>query len=355
MLSHVPVLLDESIAALNLADDAIVVDGTFGGGGHTVVILERYPMVRVIAIDRDEAAIARAEAMRQMVGPDRLTPIHGSFADLTRLLAAEGGHPTTSLRAGSGPPPRSADSGLGEPPFAALESDVVVDAILLDLGLSSFQLDDAERGFAFRLDGPLDMRFDPSIGVSAADLVADLDERSLADLIYRNGDERRSRPIAAAIVRERAKGRIDSTVRLAAIVESAVGGRRGSPTHPATQTFLALRIAVNDEMGALAAGLDAVVNALRPGGRLAVISFHSIEDRQVKQTLRAMAAACICPPAQPICTCQTTPRIRVVGKPIRPTEAESKGNPRSRSATLRVAERLTLEGTRHESATDPAG
>ena len=322
-LSHVPVLLDESIDALRLGERAVVVDGTFGGGGHTQVILDRYPTAMVIAIDRDEAAVARAGAIGEVAGVDRLTPIHGSFADLTALLCI---------------------AGIGH-----------VDGVLLDLGLSSFQLDDAGRGFAFRLDGPLDMRFDPSQGPSAADLVADLDERSLADLIYRNGDERRSRPIAAAIARERAKGRIDSTAALAAIVESAVGGRRGSPTHPATQTFLALRIAVNDEMGALAAGLDAAVASLHPGGRLAVISFHSIEDRLVKRAFRAMAATCVCPPEQPICTCDTTPLIRVVGKPIRPSEAESKGNPRSRSATLRVAERLTSEGTTHDTATDPAG
>ena len=323
-LSHVPVLLEEAIDALRIVDGAVVVDGTFGGGGHTCVILERHPTAKVVAIDRDEAAIARAEVMRRDFGEDRLTPIHGSFADLAALLR---------------------DAGID-----------LVDGVLLDLGLSSFQLDDAERGFAFRLDGPLDMRFDPGAGVSAADMVAELDERSLADLIYRNGDERRSRPIAAAIVRERARGRIDSTAQLAAIVEAAVGGRRGAPTHPATQTFLALRIAVNDEMGALATGLDAAVDTLSPGGRLAVISFHSIEDRLVKRTFRAMAATCVCPPEQPICTCDTTPRIKVLGKPIRPTEVESKGNPRSRSATLRVAERLTPEGIRrHEPATDPAG
>jgi len=331
-LSHVPVLLDESIAALRVDEGATVVDGTFGGGGHTAVILERHPTATVVAIDRDEAAIARAEEMRRSFGMDRLIPMHGSFAELPALLAGDGGH--------GGPPRRHGPIG----PF---------DGVLLDLGLSSFQLDDTDRGFAFRLDGPLDMRFDPGIGVSAADLVAELDERSLADLIYRNGDERRSRPIATAIVRERAKGRIDSTARLAAIVEAAVGGRRGSPTHPATQTFLALRIAVNDEMGALATGLDGAVSSLRPGGRLAVISFHSIEDRLVKQTFRAMAATCVCPPEQPICTCDTTPSIRVVGKPIRPSDSESKGNPRSRSATLRVAERLTPEGTCHEPATDP--
>lgn len=311
-LNHVPVLLDESIEALRLGDGALIVDGTFGGGGHTAAILERHPTARVVAIDRDEAAVARAEQLRPIAGSDRLVAIHGSFADLPSLLR----------EAGIGP----------------------VDGVLLDLGLSSFQLDDAKRGFAFRLDGPLDMRFDPSAGASAADLVAELDERSLADLLYRKGDERRSRPIAAAIVRARAKGRIESTAQLAAIVEAAVGGRRGSPTHPATQTFLALRIAVNDELGALASGLEGAVASLRPGGRLAAISFHSIEDRLVKQTFRAMAAACVCPPAQPVCTCGTTPLIRVVGKPIRPSEPESRGNPRSRSATLRVAERLTPQG-----------
>lgn len=324
-LSHVPVLLDESIGALRLGDReaAVVVDGTFGGGGHTSALLERHPTARVVAVDLDEAAVARAEEMRRVVGEDRLTPVHGSFAHLPELLR----------EAGVGP----------------------VDGVLLDLGLSSFQLDDAGRGFAFRLDGPLDMRFDPGAGVSAADLVAELDERSLAGLIYRNGDERRSRAIAAAVVRERAKAPIDSTVRLAAVVEAAVGGRRGASTHPATQTFLALRIAVNDELGALASGLDGAVASLRPGGRLAVISFHSIEDRLVKRRLRAMAATCVCPPGQPVCTCETTPLVRVVGKPVRPSEAESGGNPRSRSATLRVAERLTPEGTTHEPATDPAG
>jgi len=343
-LSHVPVLLDESIDALRIGEGATIVDGTFGGGGHTAVILERYPTATVVAVDRDEAAIDRAEAMRSAFGMDRLIPVHGSFADLPALLTAHGGY--------EGSPPRPEKSGHEGSPRSHGPIGLV-DGVLLDLGLSSFQLDDPDRGFAFRLDGPLDMRFDPGIGVSAADLVAELDERSLADLIYRNGDERRSRPIAAAIVRERAKGRIDSTARLAAVVEAAVGGRRGSPTHPATQTFLALRIAVNDEMGALATGLGGAVASLRPGGRLAAISFHSIEDRLVKQTFRAMAATCVCPPQQPICTCDTTPTIRVVGKPVRPADGESKANPRSRSATLRVAERLTAEGTRHEPATDP--
>jgi 16S rRNA (cytosine1402-N4)-methyltransferase len=310
---HIPVLLDEAVAALQPRAGGVYVDGTFGGGGHARAILERAPQARVIAIDRDAEAVERGRELQAEVGEKRLQLVHGNFADLQELLA-ERGVPA-------------------------------VDGVLLDLGLSSYQLDDPERGFAFRFDGPLDMRMDPTSGVPASDLANRLDERALADLLWRYGDERRSRQIAAAIERERSREPITTTARLASIVEKAVGGRRGAPVHPATKSFMALRIAVNDELAALERGLAAAVAALRPGGRLAVISFHSLEDRLVKRFMRDQAADCVCPPGQPVCTCGTTPTIRIVGKPVRPSQYEAEANARSRSATLRVAERLSPEGT----------
>lgn len=309
---HVPVLLHEAIAALTIAPGSVIVDGTFGGGGHTRAILDSAPDVRVIAIDRDEDAIARGRALQAEVGEARLSLLHGNIAAFDSLLD---------------------EAGMEE-----------VHGVLLDLGLSSYQLDEPERGFAFRFDGPLDMRMDRSSGPTAAELVRTLNERDLADILWRYGDERQSRRIAAAIVRERERERIESTARLAHLIERAVGGRRGAPTHPATRSFQALRIAVNDELAAVEQALSAAIGRLRPGGRLVVISFHSLEDRIVKTTFRAAAATCVCPPGQPVCTCDTSPTIRVVGKPIRPSTDEANANVRSRSATLRVAERLPDEG-----------
>lgn len=311
---HVPVLLDEALAGLDASPGGRFVDGTFGGGGHTRALLAATaPDGAVFAIDADPAAIVRGETMRETDAGDRLTVLHGNFREMDRLLTAIG-----------------------------VES---VDGVLLDLGLSSFQLDTADRGFAFRLDGPLDMRFDTTRGVSAADLVATLAETDLADLIYRYGEERRSRRIASAIVARRAAEPFTGTADLAATVERAVGGRRGE-THPATKTFQALRIAVNGELDALAEGLAAAVALLRPGGRLAVIAFHSLEDRMVKRFIVDAAATCVCPPHQPVCTCGTVPSLRRVGGSIRAGDAELRRNPRSRSATLRVAERLTERGDR---------
>jgi 16S rRNA (cytosine1402-N4)-methyltransferase len=222
---------------------------------------------------------------------------------------------------------------------AARAGMLPLDGVLLDLGFSSFQIDDPSRGFSLRFDGPLDMRFDRSSGPTAADLVNELDERSLADLIWRYGEDRNSRRIAAAIVRARQNAPIKTTARLAAIVERASGGHRGK-IHPATRTFQALRIATNDELNVLETALDAAVASLAPGGRLAVISFHSLEDRIAKQFITAASATCVCPPEQPVCTCNTVPTLRPVGKPAKPTEVEIEQNPRSRSAIMRVAERL---------------
>jgi len=218
------------------------------------------------------------------------------------------------------------------------------DGVLLDLGLSSYQLAAPERGFSFVKDGPLDMRFDPDQGQTAADLVNQLSEEELAEILYRYGEERKSRRIARAIV---AAGPLETTLELADVIARAMGGsqrrsgRRKRRLHPATRSFQALRIAVNDELGALEAVLPQAVGALRPGGRIVVISFHSLEDRVVKRFFRREAKDCICPPEQPVCNCQHQPTLRVITRrPLRPDELEVAQNPRARSARLRVAERL---------------
>lgn len=311
--THLPVLVSEVIAALRPRDGGRYLDGTFGGGGHSRALLAASaPDGVVLAIDADPAAIARARTMQAEPGVgERLVAVNGNFADLAAIAQ---------------------DAGLA--PF---------DGILLDLGLSSFQLDDPERGFAFRFDGPLDMRFDPQRGISAGELVNTLPEQELANLIWRFGEEQGSRKIARAIVRERTTEPIVSTAALAAIVERALGGRRGQATHPATRTFQALRMATNDELAVLEQSLQGAVESLAPGGRLAVIAFHSLEDRQVKRFLAQESANCVCPPEAPICVCGHQPRLaRITRKAIRPSEAEIAANPRARSAVLRVAERLPI-------------
>ena len=318
-VGHRPVLLAEALAALAVRPGGRYLDGTFGGGGHTRAILDASaPDGRVLALDADPAAVARALAMAREDG-DRLRVRHANFAALAAVCQEEG--------------------------FAT------VDGVFLDLGLSSFQLDEAERGFAFRFDGPLDMRFDPSRGEPAAALVNGLAPEALADLLFRYGEEPRSRRIAAAIARERTTAPFASTARLAAVVETALGGRRGRDTHPATRTFQALRIAVNAELDVLPVALRGAVEVLRPGGRLAVIAFHSLEDRIVKQFIAAESAACVCPPRQPVCTCAQVPRLRKLpGKAIRASAEETSANPRSRSAVLRAAERLPRPDERPETA-----
>ncbi|HET7094085.1 MAG TPA: 16S rRNA (cytosine(1402)-N(4))-methyltransferase RsmH [Thermomicrobiales bacterium] len=307
---HQPVLLAEAVAGLAPRPDGRYLDGTFGGGGHARAILAASaPDGRVLALDADPAAIARARALAAEPGiGDRLTAAQGNFADLAEIA-------------------RDAD-------FLPL------DGILLDLGLSSYQLDAPERGFAFRFDAPLDMRFDPERGQPAADLVNALPEEALADLLWRYGEERRSRAIARAIVAERTRAPIETTARLASVIERAAGGRRGG-IHPATRSFQALRIATNDELGALKRGLDGAVASLAAGGRLVVISFHSLEDRIVKRFIDHERATCLCPPEAPVCVCGHVPRLARVGRrAIRPTPDEIAANPRSRSAVMRVAERL---------------
>jgi 16S rRNA (cytosine1402-N4)-methyltransferase len=308
---HQPVLLTETVSALRPHPSGRYLDGTFGGGGHTRALLEASaPDGIVLALDADPAAIERAWALQQNPAiAQRLIPVHANFADLVAV---------------------------------AREREVApLDGILLDLGLSSFQLDQPERGFAFRHQGPLDMRFDPDHGVPASDLVNALPERELADLIWRYGEEPGSRRIARAVVRERERAPIETTTRLAEIVAGALGGRRGRDIHPATRTFQALRIATNEELTALEAALAGALDVLAPGGRLAVIAFHSLEDRIVKRFIERESIGCVCPPQVPVCVCGHRPRLqKITRRVIRPDAAEMDANPRARSAVLRVAERL---------------
>ncbi|MBN1429004.1 MAG: 16S rRNA (cytosine(1402)-N(4))-methyltransferase RsmH [Anaerolineae bacterium] len=305
-LSHISVLPAEVVDGLAVRPDALIIDGTLGAGGHTEVLLDASgPDSRLLGFDRDAAALEIARARLARFG-DRCRTVHASYAQMGTLAPQ-----------------------LGFP---------AVDAILLDLGLSSMQLGDPSRGFAFRSDGPLDMRFDTADGRTAADLVNTLPEADLADLLYRYGEERHSRRIARSIVGARP---ITTTRSLAEIVEASVPGGRREKIHPATRTFQALRIAVNDELGELERVLPQAVDLLRPGGRLAVISFHSLEDRIVKRFMRREATDCLCPPEQIHCVCGHKAALRLVTrKPIEAAEAETDANPRARSARLRIAERV---------------
>ena len=307
---HQPVLAAEVLAALAPHPSGRYIDGTLGGAGHTALLLEASaPDGRVLAIDADAAALARAETrLPGAVASGRLLLRHANFARMDALVA---------------------------------EADFTpVDGILLDLGLSSDQLASRERGFSFAAPAPLDMRFDTRHGQTAADLVNTLDEAELADVLWRYGEERRSRAIARRVVEQRARAPIARTDVLARLVASVVHGRPGG-IHPATRTFQALRIAVNDELGSLETALPRALELLRPGGRLAVISFHSLEDRIVKQFFQAEARGCICPPELPACVCGRSPRLRIVTRhPLTAGPAELAANSRARSAKLRVAERI---------------
>jgi 16S rRNA (cytosine1402-N4)-methyltransferase len=308
---HLPVLVEEVVTMLAPAPGSLQIDATLGGGGHTERILEASsPDGRLLGLDADGAAIARTRERLKRFG-DRVTYRQANFREL-----------------GSVAP----DAGFGQ-----------VDGMLFDLGLSSHQLADPDRGFSFRTEGRLDMRFDTARGVPAADLLASLDQRQLTDLLRRFGEEPFAGRIAAAIVRERAIGPIETADQLATIVERAVPGtpRGRRRVHPATRVFQALRIAVNGELDALEQALADSMDLLRPGGRLVVLSYHSLEDRIVKRFIAAERKGCTCPPELPVCVCGRNPRLRRVGPPsITPSAAEIAANPRSRSARLRAAERL---------------
>ena len=304
---HIPVLAREVVDALRPRDGGRYVDGTFGAGGYSSAVLDR-AQCQVIALDRDPDAIAAGQALAERYAP-RLRLIEGRFGDMAELLSAEG---------------------VDE-----------VDGVALDLGVSSMQFDQADRGFSFRASGPLDMRMERS-GPSAADLVNEADEAELADIIWRYGEERKSRRVARAIVEARRQKPIETTGELAEIVRRAVGPQGRDESDPATRTFQALRIAVNDELGELERGLAAAEQVLTPGGRLAVVSFHSLEDRAVKQFVRARAGRVPAPSrhAPPRAEDRAATLSDLTRKPVLPSADEIAKNPRARSARLRVTEKL---------------
>lgn len=304
---HVPVLRGAVVRLLSPAAPGLLVDATVGMAGHAAALLEAAPGLRLLGIDRDPAAIELAR--------ERL----GGFGTRVRLVCA----PFSRL-------PQVLEEHAEEAPAA----------ILADLGCSSLQLDSPKRGFSFRHDAPLDMRMGRE-GPTAARLLAGLDEEALMRILWDYGEERRARAIARAIVERRRHAPIETTRELVDIVIGVLGpGRRGR-VHPATRTFQALRIAVNDELGELERFLEPAARSLRPGGRLAVIAFHSLEDRIVKHTLRRLEGRCTCPPDVPECRCGATPVVRpLTRRPIRPEPGEVEANPRSRSARLRVVERI---------------
>jgi 16S rRNA (cytosine1402-N4)-methyltransferase len=311
---HVPVMVGRVVRGLRPRPGARLVDATVGLGGHAAALLEAAPGSRLLGIDRDAQALGLAADRLARFG-DRVRLRSGSYADLAAALSAEGWDGA--------------------------------DAILLDLGVSSLQMDEAARGFSFRQAGPLDMRMDQAAELTAATVVNTWDERALADAIAGLGEERRARGVARAIVRARP---LASTAALAETVARAVGRTRPG-LHPATRTFQAIRILVNDELGALERFLAEGWSLLRPGGRLAILAYHSLEDRRVKDAVRRWAASCHCPPGLPRCVCGWTATVRILTpRPLAPAPEEVATNPRARSARLRVVERLG-EGAARTAAT----
>ena len=304
---HVPVLLGEVIEGLQAGRGGCFIDCTVGLGGHASAILERIrPSGRLLGIDADPEAIRASQGRLRDYG-EAVTLVNDNFVNLEDICERYHFHP--------------------------------VDGILFDLGVSSLQLDTAERGFSFHLDAPLDMRFGPGQGLTASEIINTFSEQELAKLIQKYGEERHSRRIARYIAQNRP---VATTLELAHLVEQALGApARRSRIHPATRTFMALRIAVNSELQNLELALKQTINLLRPGGRLAVISYHSLEDRIAKQFMRYAAANCVCPSGTVICRCGHVPTLKLISrKVIKPTSLEIESNPRSRSAKLRIAERL---------------
>jgi 16S rRNA (cytosine1402-N4)-methyltransferase len=303
---HVPVLADEVLTALDPRPGETVVDCTFGSGGHSELLVGRLRGDgKLIAIDRDPTVAPYFERIRRTTAA-KARLLHGEFSVVLDQLASNG---------------------------------VRADAILLDLGVSSMQLDRPERGFSYAADAPLDMRMDPSAELSAREVVNETDEWGLANIFRRYGEERYARQIARAIVRRRAKQPYERTGDLVETIKQSIPApARFGEGHPAKRVFQALRIEVNDELGSLERALPAALEMLRPHGRLAVISFHSLEDRIVKRFLRAEEHGCTCPPDFPLCACGATPSLRAIPRrAIRPSAAEVARNPRSQSARLRVA------------------
>ena len=309
VFSHRSVLLDECIEGLAIDPDGIYIDGTAGGGGHSFEIAKHLRGGRLIAIDQDEAAIAAASA--------RLAP-YGELATVVRSNFCEISDVCDTL-------------GVSE-----------IDGLLLDLGVSSYQLDTPERGFSYSADAPLDMRMDKRNSLSAYEVVNTYDEAALKKILFEYGEERYSAAIAAAIVREREKRPIETTLELSELIKRSIPSfAREGGHHPAKRSFQAIRIEVNSELRVIEPAIRAAVSRLRKGGRVAIITFHSLEDRIVKQTFASLAQGCTCPKNFPICVCGNKPILKQVNKkPILPSKQELEENPRSRSAKLRIAEKL---------------
>lgn len=305
--SHKPVLFDEAINSLDIRTDGVYIDGTAGGGGHSRAILEKLTDGKLLSIDQD---------------PDAIRVVTERLKD----------YPCSVIR----------QANFSEMAEVAAKLDLVpVDGVLLDIGVSSYQLDNPERGFSYHHDAPLDMRMSRT-GVSAKDLVNQLSWQELARIISRYGEDKNARSIARGIVKARETAPIETTLQLSEIVKSSVPAAvRREPGHPARKTFQALRIEVNGELDRLSQGLEAAFSILKPGGRLAVITFHSLEDRIVKQKMAQWCTGCTCPPDFPVCVCGKKPRARLLYKRgLSPTEEELEQNPRSRSARLRVCVKL---------------
>ena len=307
--THRPVLLDECIEGLNIRPDGIYLDGTLGRAGHSREIAKRLTSGRLICVDRDDAALEAAQT-RLADWMDRVTLVHSNFDKVSDILD---------------------DLGLKG-----------IDGMLFDLGVSSPQLDDGSRGFSYMADAPLDMRMDRSEGLTAADVVNGFEQNELRRILLQYGEERYAPLIAAAIVRRRAEKPIETPLELVDVIKSAMPGKAlREKQHPAKRSFQAIRIAVNDELASVERMIRGAVPKLNRGGRLAVITFHSLEDRIVKTGMADFAKGCTCPPDFPVCVCGKTPDIKLVSrKPILPTDQEVEENPRARSAKLRVAEKL---------------
>lgn len=304
--NHISVLLNECIEGLNINPNGIYVDGTAGGGGHSAEILKKLDCGKLISIDRDPDAITTISE-RFKNEPNSII-VNGCFGDMKKLLN---------------------DRGIYQ-----------VDGVLLDIGVSSHQLDTDERGFSFHKDAPLDMRMSQS-GTSAEDLVNDLSYEELRDIIYRYGEDKFAPSIAKGIVKAREEERITTTLQLAEIIKNSVPQKVRREGHPARKTFQALRIEVNGELTQLENGLDEAFEMLSPKGRLAVISFHSLEDRIVKRKMASWCKGCTCPKDFPVCVCGNVPKAKLVNrKPIEATQEELDKNPRSRSAKLRICEKI---------------
>lgn len=305
--THVPVLLNEAVDGLNIRPNGIYVDGTAGGGGHSAEILSRLKRGKLVSIDQDPDAIAAVT--QRFKDNENSIIIKGNFCDMKKLLAQRG------IRQ--------------------------VDGVLLDIGVSSHQLDTAGRGFSFHEDAPLDMRMSQS-GESAADIVNTYSQKELSRVIYTYGEEKYAPSISRAIVKAREAKPIETTFELAEVIRNSVPEKVRRNGHPARKTFQALRIEVNHELDALEAGLEDAFDLLSDGGRLAVITFHSLEDRIVKKTMAKWSEGCTCPPDFPVCVCGKKPRSRTITrKPIVANDQEVSTNPRSRSAKLRICERIT--------------